>query len=98
MAVVDDAAVELLDAADEVSVAGEALVTGEGVLVADAVVRFAVVSGEVAELLEHAASVPTSTTTVMALRRCLFIDQLHPLKSSVTHMLVASDRALSVTA
>ena len=97
MAVVDDAAVELLDAADEVSVAGEALVTGEGVLVADAVVRFAVVSGAVAELLEHAASVPTSTIAVMALRRCLFIDQLHPLSSGDAH-LKASDRALSVTA
>ena len=82
MAVVDDAAVELLDAAEEVGVTGEALVTGEGVLVADAVVRFAVVSGAVAELLEHAASVPTSTTAVIALRRCLFIDQLPPLKSS----------------
>ena len=97
MAVVDDAAVELLDAADEVSVAGEALVTGEGVLVTDAVVRFAVVSGAVAELLEHAASVPTSTTAVIALRSCLFIGQLHPLSSGDAH-LVASDRALSVTA
>ena len=88
MAVVDDAAVELLDAADEVSVAGEALVTGEGVLVADAVVRFAVVSGAVAELLEHAASVPTSTTAVIGLsssRRCLFIDLHTPRSSGDAH-------------
>ena len=75
---------------------GEALVTGEDELRADAVVRLLL--GAVAELLEHAASVPTSTTTVMALRRCLFIDQLHPLDRQVTHILVASDRALSVTA
>ena len=98
MAVVDDAAVELLDAADEVSVAGEALVTGEDELGGDAVVRVAVVMGAVAELLEHAAIVPTSTTAVIALRSCLFIDQLHPLDRQVTHILVASDRALSVTA
>ena len=78
---------------------GEALVTGEDELGADAVVRVdAVVLGAVAELLEHAASVPTSTTAVIALRRCLFIDQLHPLDRQVTHILVASDRALSVTA
>ena len=77
---------------------GEALVTGEDELGADAVVRVAVVLGAVAELLEHAASVPTSTTAVIALRRCLFIDQLHPLKSSGDAHLVASDRALSVTA
>ena len=61
---------------------GEALVTGEDELGGDAVVRVAVVLGAVAELLEHAASVPTSTTAVITLRRCLFIDQLHPLKSS----------------
>jgi len=79
-------------------VTGEALVTGEDELGGDAVVRVAVVLGAVAELLEHAASVPTSTTAVIALRRCLFIDQLHPLKSSCDAHLVASDRALSVTA
>ena len=76
---------------------GEALVTGEDELGGDAVVRVAVVLGAVAELLEHAASVPTSTTAVIALRSCLFIDQLHPLSSGDAH-LVASDRALSVTA
>jgi len=76
-------------------VTGEALVTGEDELRADAVVRLLL--GAVAELLEHAASVPTSTTAVIALRRCLFIDQLHPLSSGDAH-LVASDRALSVTA
>ena len=77
---------------------GEALVTGEDELRADAVVRDAVVLGAVAELFEHAASVPTSTTAVIVLRRCLFMDQLHPLKSSGDAHLVASDRALSVTA
>ena len=77
---------------------GEALVTGEDELGTDAVVRVAVVLGAVAELLEHAASVPTSTTAVIVLKRCLFIDQLHPLKSSGDAHLVASDRALSVTA
>jgi hypothetical protein len=41
--------------------------------------------------------VPTSTTAVIALRSCLFIGQLHPLSSGDAH-LVASDRALSVTA
>ena len=61
---------------------GEALVTGEDELGGDAVVRVAVVMGAVAELLEHAAIVPTSTPAVIALRSCLFIDQLHPLKSS----------------
>ena len=73
----------------------EALVSGEDELRADAVVRLLL--GAVAELLEHAASVPTSTTAVIALRSCLFIGQLHPLSSGDAH-LVASDRALSVTA
>ena len=67
-------AVELLDTADEVGVTGEALVTGEGELGAEAVVRVdAVVLGAVAELLEHAASVPTRTTAVIALQTSLFM-------------------------
>jgi len=65
-------------------VTGEALVTGEDELGGDAVVRVAVVLGAVAELLEHAASVPTSTTAVIALRSCLFIGQLPPSRQ-VTH-------------
>lgn len=77
---------------------GETLVTGEDELGADAVARVEaiVLGGAVAELFEHAASAPTSTTAVIALKTCLFMGPSYtPSNRHVTHILVASIERLA---